>query len=470
MTKNACAIILILSCLCTGSLLAQDGFIIIDELRISGNKKTKVGVLKRELPFRVGDTIMLLNLVDKLAEGERQLMNTGLFTKANITYANWEGSTGRVALQVTVEESWYIYPLPTFELADRNFNVWWKDQNRSFERVNIGMNFEHENFTGWRDELKLGFKYGYTRTFSANYEFPYINRARTLGLFVNMELARRREMNYQTVDNKQLFFRDPDNNFIQRQGTFEASLSWRPALYATHSLDVGLYAEKLDELIVETLNPDYFVNGGNEQRYFRIGYTFNLDLRDNRDYPWQGGNYNLSLYKNGLGVFDDLNGLTLEAFGERYWSPQPRWSFGVGVRGKYSIIRERQSYLQNRALGFGRQRINGYELYLIDGLDLGMFRTSARFEIIRKEFELGKWVFLEAFRYFPVRVNLSAGFDAGYVNSPFNLDANPLNERWLSGYAAGIDLILYYDLLIRAQYTRNDRGEGGVVMSFSMGM
>ena len=25
-------------------------------------------------------------------------------------------------------ENWYIFPIPKFELADRNFNVWWKEQ------------------------------------------------------------------------------------------------------------------------------------------------------------------------------------------------------------------------------------------------------------------------------------------------------------------------------------------------------
>ena len=99
MSKNACATFILWSLLLSSCVWAQDDeFIIVEEVRIAGNKKTKDGVLERELPFRPGDTIALVQLVDKLAEGERQLMNTGLFTKAKITLRQlgrqyWIGSS-----------------------------------------------------------------------------------------------------------------------------------------------------------------------------------------------------------------------------------------------------------------------------------------------------------------------------------------------------------------------------------------
>jgi hypothetical protein len=448
---------------------AQEAFIVVKTIEITGNKKTRTGVLLRELPFAPGDTILLDLLVDKIDEAERQLMNTGLFVSTDITYADWEGSTGLVSFLVTVAESWYIYPLPTFELADRNFNVWWRDQERSLQRVNIGMNFEHENFTGWRDELDIGFEYGYTRSYRLSYDFPYLNRRKTIGLWTNVEWGRRREVNYATEENKQAFFQD-DDRFLQRQVKVETDLSWRPALYSTHTLSMGFYRDWVDAQIVEELNANYFPTGRNEQRYFRMAYVYQQDLRDNRDYPWKGYNWGGMLAKDGLGILGDRNALTLELYGERYFSPHPRWSLGLGARVKYSLIRSLQPYQNNRALGFGRSRVIGYELFLVDGLDMTLFRSNVRFEVLRGQIEFGKWVFLEAFRQLPFRLNLSLGYDLAYVNSPFNTGNNPLNNRWLSGVAPGLDLILYYDYAFRIQYSYNDQGNGSVVLGFRLGI
>ncbi|RMF04418.1 MAG: hypothetical protein D6772_00605 [Bacteroidetes bacterium] len=448
---------------------AQVDFIIVEDLQIEGNKKTRAEVLLREMPFAPGDTIRLDELVDKVDEAERQLMNTGLFVSADISYADWEGSTGLVTFLVTVAESWYIYPLPTFELADRNFNVWWKDQGRSLQRVNIGMNFEHENFTGWRDELDIGFEYGYTRAYRISYDFPYLNRRKTIGLWSSMEWGRRREVNYATQANKQAFFRD-DDRFLQQQVQIEFELSWRPALYSTHTLAVGFYQDQVDQQIIEDFNPNYFTNGSNEQRYLSLAYLYQQDLRDNRDYPWKGYNWGGSLTKDGLGIYGDRNALTLELYGERYWSPHPGWSLGLGARGKYSLLRRPQSYQNNRAIGFGRSRVIGYELFLVDGLDMALLRSNVRFELWRGQIEFGRWVFLEAFRKLPLRLNLSLSYDVAYVNSPFNTGDNPLNNRLFSGVAPGLDLVLYYDYAFRIQYSYSDQGMGSVVLGFRLGI
>ena len=49
-----------------------------------------------------------------------------------------------VDVMVDVKERWYIFPLPIFELADRNFNEWWK--TRDFSRTNYGLSVVQNNF------------------------------------------------------------------------------------------------------------------------------------------------------------------------------------------------------------------------------------------------------------------------------------------------------------------------------------
>ena len=193
--KKIFLLIPIICCLCD-CLSAQPDWITVDDIAVEGYRRTKRAVIMRELPFAHGDTIALAQLPDKIREAERQLMNTGLFNSAEITYADWEGETHKVDLKITVTETWYLYPVPIFELADRNFNVWWREQGRSLDRVNIGLEFSHYNFTGWRDKFEVGFKYGYTRSYAIEYNQPYINRSGTLGLSGKIKFSRNRELNY----------------------------------------------------------------------------------------------------------------------------------------------------------------------------------------------------------------------------------------------------------------------------------
>ncbi len=465
------SLLFILLFCCCGLLGAQSEWITVDDILVEGYKQTKRRVIIRELPFAHGDTILLSDLPEKIREGERQLMNTGLFNSAEITYANWEGATNKVSFNITVTETWYLYPFPIFELADRNFNVWWREQGRSLNRVNIGLEFSHYNFTGWQDKFEVGFKYGYTRSYSVEYKLPYLNRAGTLGLSTRVNFARNRELNYRTEGNKQLFFGD-DDRFLRQRFEVQAGLAWRPALYGNHTLEYGYFQNWVDPLIIQEYNPNYYANGSNRQRYFRLAYIFNYDFRDIRAYPWEGYYLEASLEKDGLGFFDDRNALTLRARAEKFIPfGNQRWSLGLVARAKYSFIREFQPYNDNRALGFGRDKVTGFDLYIIDGLDATILRSNLRFEIWRGNIEFGEWVFIEAFRTLPFRVNLSLANDVGVANDPFvNRQVNPLSNRLLYGGGLGLDFIFYYDFVFRVSYQYNDLGEGGFIVDFSLGL
>ncbi|WP_367391666.1 BamA/TamA family outer membrane protein [Lewinella sp. LCG006] len=454
----------------TQALVAQEQeAITIDKISVIGQKRTRIAVIFRELPIKVGDTILLANLSEKIAEAERQLMNTNLFSKAAVTYKDWEGATQKVHLQVEVAENWYIYPVPTFDLADRNFNVWWKEQNRSLQRVNIGLEVNHLNFTGWGDKLEVGFEYGYTRSYKGSYKIPYINKKQTLGLAASLNYSRNREVNYATVNNKQEFYRD-ESRFLRRKYHFEGSLNWRPEIYATHTFGLEFHQEWVDPIIIQEFNPEYFGDNKNEINFFRLLYRFSYDFRDNRAYPWSGYTYGAEVIKDGVGIFRDRSALTLDLFGSKFWPVGKRWSFGAIAGGKYSFIRQPQAYRYNRALGFGRSRLSGYELYLLDGLDAAYLRKSVRFNIWKGNITFGKWVFLESFRELPFHFNLSMSSDIGYANSPFNTQPNPLNNQLLWGGGIGIDLVFYYDFVLRLQYSGNKIGDRGFFLDFELGI
>ena len=139
----------------TGAI-AQEAYVVVDSIAINGNKRTNIQVILRELPFQIGDTILRKNLKDRLAWGKQQVLNTGMFREGIISHTPSATKPDHICIALDLAESWYIYPTPYFELADRNFNVWWVDQNRSLDRIIYGMDFVHRNFSGNRDRFHAG--------------------------------------------------------------------------------------------------------------------------------------------------------------------------------------------------------------------------------------------------------------------------------------------------------------------------
>ncbi|MGI9542768.1 MAG: POTRA domain-containing protein, partial [Cyclobacteriaceae bacterium] len=146
---------------------AQAQLVKIDKIFLLGNKKTKDHIILRELNVKVGDLINRSDLDLTLERDREKIINTRLFLDAKISVISL--SERVVDIVVQVSERWYIFPIPIFQLADRNFNEWWVNQNRDLSRVNYGMKFYHRNFRGRGERLKLTAQFGFTKVFGMSY-------------------------------------------------------------------------------------------------------------------------------------------------------------------------------------------------------------------------------------------------------------------------------------------------------------
>lgn len=462
---------LIICCLtlfCNSWLLGQSDFVRIDDIQIEGNRVTRAYIIKRELLFKLGDTIPISRLADILRESEKRVLNTSLFNKVEIVFQDWEGSTNLIKLKVEVEETWYIYPIPLFELADRNFNVWWVEQDRSLDRINFGLEFAHLNFTGRKDKFKIKAEYGYTRQYSMSYNFPFINKKRTLGLSTNLFYARNRELNYLTIDNKQAFYEDEDDQFIYQRLRAETRLTYRPGFDYYHNFTIQYHQNRVTDSVATYLNPNFFLKGRQLQRFFSLNYTFIYDTRDVRTYPLAGNFTELMIEKDGIGIFNERNGLTLAARFDQYFPLATRWFVGLSAKTKVSIIRSRQPYNDNRAIGFGRDFLHGYEYYIVDGLDMAYLKSVLRFSLWQNEFRFGKIMPIKAFRNMPIKLFLNLNNDFGYANDPFEKETNFLNNRLLWGAGLGLDIVLFYDKVLKIEYSFNHLFENGLFLHINL--
>lgn len=450
------------------ALSGQEAMVYVDSISLAGNKKTKDGIVLRELRFAQGDSIPTAALEQVMRESEELVMNTGLFVRANISLRQWEAESGKVHVHVEMEETWYIFPVPIFELADRNFNVWWVEQGRSLARTNYGIEFTHLNFTGQKDRFKLTAKSGYTRFYGLLYELPFINKAKTLGLSTRISYAQNREVNFKSAANKQLFYKAEDERFLYGRFDVQAGLSYRPGFHLFHHFYAAYRQYGVDRTVGQELNPDFFLEGSTLQRFFSLEYVFTYNRLDVNAYPLRGTHLEAQVVKNGLGIFSDRDALDVHLRYNRYFFFGERWGTSLNARAKYSVLRAQQPYYDNRAMGFSGNNIFGYEYYIIDGLDMVLVKNTIRYSFLNRVFRIGDWVPLTAFREMPLRALFTLNNGLGITNDPYRSSDNLLANRLLWGGGVGLDIIAYYNKVFRMEYSINQLGEHGLFLHFNM--
>ena len=112
--------------------------------------------------------------------------------------------------------------------------------------------------------------------------------------------------------------------------------------------------------------------------------------------------------------------------------------------------------------------MNGYELYVIDGTDFGILKTSFRYELFERNWNLGKIMPIKRMREMPMKAYIALNNDVGYVNSPNYAHYGFWANQALWGGGIGLNLVMYYDKVFLIEYSLNQLGEKGVFLDFSL--
>ena len=443
------------------SIGAQDGIITVKDVIITGNTKTKEKIILRELNFEEGTNIKLDELEDLFTLNRYQILSTGLFNEVVLNLRNYNTANQTADIEVSVEENWYLFPLPIFELADRNFSVWWEEQGRSLNRVNYGFRIGHQNFSGNRDPLKVKIHFGYTRKYEVEYEYPYLAWDNTLGIGGSVFYSENREIAFQTIGNKTQFRRLEDERRLLSRFRIGPQIKYRPNIYSNHSLVLQYHHNTIDPFVSTELNPNYFLEGQTRLRFFILDYSFNYDRRVFSVYPRGGHLIFAKIKKEGLGLFNTYNNLSFEAGFEIHKSIKDRIIFGTRTLGKTNLDRSVVSFANNTGLGWGTDIVSGYELYVLDGTDYVISQNDAKWKFYDRNHYTAKWL-PEQLRKMNVTIFFRVNFDFAYVNERTYADTNDLNNRWIYGGGPAIDLILFNNYLFRFEYSFNDIGEQGL--------
>jgi outer membrane protein assembly factor BamA len=427
----------------------------IRNIIITGNKKTRASIILREIPLRSGEEYSLQDLVKKFEDARRQLMNTALFIDVVVALAKSEGYMVDVA--VDVRERWYIFPVPYFKPVDRNLNQWLFEKGASLSRLNYGLKILHNNATGRNDKFRLWLVGGYTKQFSFSYDRLYIDKKMKWGLSTAFALGKNREMNYNTVADKQVFIKD-ENNYLRSFVSANAELTYRRAIKTRHRFGIGYTMENVKDTIVK-LNPDYFQSGRNRIQFPEIYYRMSYYDLDYIPYPTKGYAAEVSMGKRGFNK--SINVWYLSVKGAGSWHTGKKSFINVIAYGNIKAP-FKQPYFMQRFLGYGDAFMQGYEYYVVDGVAGGFIKTTYTREFLHFSVPTpGKNRQMP--ERLPFRFFAKVFANAGYVHNPLP-GFNSLSNKMLFSGGIGLDILTSYDFTLKLEWTFNQLGENGVFL------
>ena len=438
--------------------------IVIGKILIVGNKITKNKIILRELAFRENDTIGRAVIPKKIKSAKENLLNTSLFNFVSVDTLPVDAR--HFDILISVSERWYIWPVPIFEVQERNFNIWWETKN--LHRASYGLYLNRENFRGRKEELSLFAQFGYTERYGISYTVPYLTKKQTSGAGFSFAYSRNHEIPYETFDNQVIYF-DDQEKYLREEFIGKLYYMYRIGIHNSHYLE----GKFINSSINDTLNKittDYFIGNETQIHYFALDYKFRSDYRNSKVYALQGYMYEFQCTRLGLGLLKNENidvtnfYLTLKDF-----QKVSNRIFAAGsFRIKFSPNTFQPYYVQ-RALGWNNDYVRGYEYYAIDGQRFGLAKIGLKYEIVKPHIKSVP-VPLEKFSTFHYALYGGIFADAGYVDDHMYSLYNPLANTYLYGAGVGIDYVTYYDVVIRFEYSINRMLETGFFVHFNAGI
>jgi hypothetical protein len=436
----------------------SDSLIVIRNINISGNTITNNAIILRELLFKTGDSIAIADLDKKIKNSSENLMNISVFNFVTITP---EINGNSVIININVTERWYIWPIPQFDIADRNFNTWWR--TKDFSRVNYGVDLTVYNFRGRNETLEFLLSLGYDEKYGIAYKIPYINKKRTLGIQFLGNYFRNHEVAVNTRNNKIEFFKD-SKNYPKTSYAVAGGITYRRNIHNSHLLQFGYENYSFADTLLK-LNSAYSTQKALNAHYLNFYYQFKNDFRDYKPYPLQGHYFDIEISKSGLSLLKNeiTDFFSIKSTYRKFWKTNQRIYEAIGFT---ACISPKYPYYVQNGLGFGRDYVRGYEYYVISGQGFGLLKTNLKYNLLSQKITKINFIKTEKFNTIPYAFYVNLFADAAYVYNNEEDIYNSMTNSLLIGSGIGLDFVTYYDKVLRLEYSFNKKGESGIFISF----
>ncbi len=435
----------------------------INKVIVQGNKKTKDYIITRDITFKAGDSATPAQLQALLDRSQKNIFNTALFTEVKIDARKNIDNEQLLTVYIIVKERWYIFPVPVFELYDRNYKEWFKVYRADLNRVRYGVKFTHYNFSGRRDQLRINIVNGFSKELSFSYNQPYADKSLNHGFAVTGAYYNRIGVSYIDSLNaglpRQLCSSCPKPDFkLFRQQDYVLSLgySYRKGAYARHNVALTYINSKVADTVV-LLNKNYFNLGNTKAQFADVSYEYNYSKMDYFAYPLIGNAYRLGArYRLGN---SHLTQLQLYGSLSTYYPIASKLYGSNQLSASVRTAKSQQSFYNTRTSNLGVAAIRGLEQYTIYSTWDVSLRNSVRYQIINRDFKLPFSIINH--EKIPIKAYFRTFADVAYayLNNP---NSSRLNNQWLRTYGIGLDIVTLYDYTIKMDISYNQFKQVGV--------
>jgi outer membrane protein assembly factor BamA len=429
----------------------------IRSIEVEGNRKTKSYIILREILMKQGDSILAGDIYDKLEHSRQLVYNTSLFISVTLEPFWLEGHD--IKIKVTVKEKWFIYPIPQFQLVDRNFNDWLNTYDASLDRVVYGMKFVDYNFSGRRDPLRLFLLNGYSRNISISYSAPYSNPSLTEGFTIGSGLTQNREITYKTsYRNKQLQFNN--GSFVRNVFNIGGSYQIRKGYYKKQIFQLSYLHYSVSDSIISKYNTEYFSESRSSMGFPDISYVKAYLHLDNINFPLEGKTWSWGISKRGISWKEKNSFLSLDGTYTTYIPHNKKWYSSIQISGRVKFPFD-QPFINQRALGYEGFYLRGMEYYVVDGVAAALAKYTLRKKLF--SFSIPFPFHIRQLPEIPFSFYAKAYADAGYCYNRQALNTQFNNILLYSG-GIGLDILTLYDFSLRIEYSMNQLGEKGIFL------
>jgi outer membrane protein assembly factor BamA len=443
---------LLVLCFISSSLGAQE--VVVEAIFLSGNKQSRESVLLRELTFGKGDTLPLAGLPQHIEDSRKNLLNTSLFNYVYVTDSVRNNSF--VTIHIKVEERWYIWPVVDLVFEDRNISTWIRHPDWSRFSVGAGVNIE--NMRGLNETFNINARIGYQQGLSLSYSDIALDRAKRHLLGLSASYNRVHNAAYATVQNAPRYVTLDDRPIRERYAA-GLNYSYRPRIRERHHASLFYEHTTINDTLL-TLNPVYWGGSHTRRQTVNLTYSYASDYRDTYSYPLKGTLWQVTTHVS-TALDGSLWAANLYPEIDTYLPLARRWFYAGILSAKLSVA-SRESYIMNRALGYATNYLRGYEDYVMDGEYFVLFKNTLRFLLMPTKTVEIKWLSaLYKFNkiHFTIYANVFA--DCGYSYNRHVMRENPLQNVFLYSGGVGLDIVTYYDITFRLDYSVNKMREGG---------
>lgn len=407
--------------------------VIIDSIRIDGNKTTEPHIILNELTFKEGDKV---DSSDIKFNRER-VYSLGIFNHVNL---NVQRENKKNILVINVEESWYIYPIPFIGIKDRDWN-----------KVNYGINFRVRNLRGRNETVRLILSFGYDPEYFLLYSNPY--------LIKNQNISFDFSANYSTIKNKSdkaelIYGEEFDQKFISTSVALGKRLNLFNKLFLSLAYNY-----------IET--PKYFhkINISNDRidRNFALGLKYIYDSRDLVQFPDEGLFTSIELQNKGLGI-DDINyqifNLDFREYRFLIRDFSAKWRFAMRTAFGNDIPYYDYSYF-----GF-RERIRGHYFDEKEGKNMLFGSLEFKYPIIKEwNIDFNFPIIPKSLQSFRIALYTQIFTDTGFLEDTFS---DLKLKKFDTGFGFGFTFLVLPYNMARLEFGFDEKGKSEVI--FDLGL